>query len=98
MLSTEFPLAKKKNKVLKPKFRNLFGKSFCKERQWAMVKKDLKENMFFWILWILVKYVSMFCFYRLFMSGQKTIGRVMTFEKIMLIVITLNFFFKTIHW
>jgi len=32
-----------KNKVLKPKFRKLFGKSFCKEKQWAMVIKDFKE-------------------------------------------------------
>jgi len=84
-----------KNKVLKPKFRKFFGKSFCKEKQWAMVRKDLKEICVFWML---VIYVPRSCFYRLFMSGQKIIERVMTFEKIMLRVITLNFFFKTIYW
>ena len=53
-----------KNKVLKPKFRKLFGESFCKEKQWAMVKKDLKEICVFWIL---VKCVPRSCFYRPFM-------------------------------
>jgi len=70
----------------------------AKKKQWAMVREKIVKKGLFGRIYHYYFMCERHAFIDSSCLVKEIIRRVMTFEKTMLRVITLNFFFKIIHW
>ena len=56
LFSAEFSVAEKQS--LKPRFRKIFGKSFCTEKTMGNGQKGFERDVFFWMLLLVKKHVK----------------------------------------